>query len=122
MKRFLAAILITVPFYVSAAHLDVIQLELKEGCELSQYVAIAKDFNEKWAKDYDYNAEVLMPIQSDNLTSLFWVGRSSGAAEFGATWEAWVSDLGKSGSTAAKLSARFEACSTNMSRRSYSTF
>jgi hypothetical protein len=114
--------LISIPFYASADHLDVIQVELKEGCDFNKYLAIAKDFNKKWAKDYDYKAEILMPMQSNDLKSLFWVGRSSGAVAFGKTWEAWVSDLGKSGSVAAKISARFANCGNNMSRRSYGAY
>lgn len=114
--------LMSIPLYAFAAHLDVIQIELKEGCEFSKYLAITKDFNDKWAKDYDYHAEILMPVQSNDLKSLFWVGRSSGAVAFGKAWEAWVSDLGKSDSVAAKLNVRFDKCGKNMSRRSYGAY
>ncbi|MFT5521316.1 MAG: hypothetical protein ACI9IA_001917 [Enterobacterales bacterium] len=115
-------ILISIPLYAFGGHLDVIQVELKEGCAFNQYLAIAKDFNDKWAKDYDYHAEILMPVQSNDLKSLFWVGRSSGAVAFGKAWEAWVRDLGKSDSVAAKLNTRFENCGKNMSRRSYGVY
>ena len=115
-------ILISTPFYTFADHLDVIQFELKKDCGFNQYLAIVKDFNNMWAKDYDYNAEILMPVQSNDLKSIFWVGRSSDAVEFGKAWEAWVSDLGKSGSVAAKLNERFGKCGTNMSRRSYGAY
>ena len=115
-------ILMSVPFYTFADHLDVIQMEFNQGCNFIQLLAMKKDFNSKWAKDYDYKVELLMPVQSNDLKSIFWVGRSSDAVAFGKAWEAWVSDLGKSGSVAAKLSARLEKCSTSMSRRSYGAY
>jgi hypothetical protein len=115
-------ILISVPFYTFADHLDVIQMELNKGCNFNQFLAIKKDFNSKWAKDYDYKVELLMPVQSNDLKSIYWVGRSSDAVAFGKGWEAWVSDLGKSGSVAANLNARLEKCATSMSRRSYGAY
>ena len=115
-------ILISVPFYTFADHLDVIQMELNKGCDFNQFMAIKTDFNSNWAKDYDYKVELLIAVQSNDLKSIFWVGRSSDAVAFGKGWEAWVSDLGKSGSVAAKLNARFEKCVTNMSRRSFVAF
>ncbi len=122
MKKLLCALLLMLPIGAFADHIDVIEVGLNEGCSLSTYLAIKDDFNEQWAKKYDYNAEVLVPIQSNNLTSLFWVGRSTNAAGFGKAWDQWRNDLTDPESVASKLWARFLDCSTNMGRRGYDAY
>ncbi len=121
MKKLLFAFLLLLPIGAFAEHVDVIEVELNEGCSVSTYVAIKNDFNENWAKEYGYHAEVLVPIQSHNLVSLFWVGRSADTGVFGKAWEQWRADLQDSDSVASKLWARFLECSTNIGRRSYNT-
>lgn len=39
----------------AADHYDVIEVMLNEGCKLSQYVAIAKDFDDTWGKSRGYD-------------------------------------------------------------------
>ena len=121
MKKLLFAFLLLLPIGAFAEHVDVIEVELSEGCSVSTYVAIKSDFNENWGKEYGYHAEVLVPIQSHNLVSLFWVGRSADAGVFGKAWEQWRADLQDSDSVASKLWARFLECSTNIGRRAYNT-
>ena len=100
-------------------HMDVIQADLQEGCTAAQYAAIAADFNESWGKEHGYTAEILAPLQSQDLTSVFWIGRTANAAAFGAAWDAWRDALPDASSVAAKLQARFDECVVNTSRRSY---
>ena len=119
MKKILLAALMLLPFSVMADHLDVIQTELKEGCTLNQYLEIMKDFNEQWGKNNAYHAEVLTPIQSDNLKSVYWIGRSSGAQGFGKAWDTWRAEAADPNSVAGKLQARFVECSDDQSRRGY---
>ena len=122
MKKLLFALLLLLPVGAFSEHVDVIEVELNEGCSVSTYVAIKNDFNENWGKEYGYHAEVLSPIQSNNLTSLFWVGRSANTAVFGAAWDQWSKDLADPDSLASKLLARFEECSTNIGRRAYDAY
>jgi hypothetical protein len=122
MRKILCAVLLILPIGAFADHIDVIEFKLNEGCSMSTYLAIKDDFNEQWAKEYGYQTEVLVPIQSNNLTSLFWVGRSANAATFGAAWDQWNEDLMDPDSTASKLWARFLECSTNIGRRGYDTY
>jgi hypothetical protein len=63
-----------------------------------------------------------VPIQNDDLVSIFWVGRAANAAAFGAAWDAWRDALDDSGSVAAKLWARIEECSANQSRSGYDVY
>jgi hypothetical protein len=61
VKKLLIAALILMPFSANADYMDVIQVKLKEDCSLEKYRAISKDFNEQWAKDYDYPTPSLSP-------------------------------------------------------------
>jgi hypothetical protein len=119
MKKIMLAALMLLPFSVMADHLDVIKTELKDGCTLNQYLEIMKDFNEQWGKNNAYHGEVLTPIQSDDLTSVYWIGRSSGAQSFGKAWDTWRDEAADPNSVAGKLQARFADCSVDQTRRSY---
>lgn len=101
--------------------MDVIEFKPLEGCALPQYPEVVKDFN-KWGKKYGYNTEIAVPLQNNNLTSMFWMGSSADAAAFGKAWDAWRDAQGDSNSTPAKLQARFDACSENIARRSYDVY
>lgn len=122
MRKLFWIALLCLPLNAFADHIDVIEVKLHEGCSLSDYLAIKNDFNANWGSKNGYKAEVLVPIQSQNLVSLFWVGRSANAAAFGKAWDQWRTDLGKPDSVAAGLWARFEACGMNMSRRGYDVY
>jgi len=119
MKKFLCALLLMVPLGTYAEHVDVIEVQLKEGCSLSTYLAIAADFNDNWGKQYGYQSEVLAPIQSHNLESLYWVGRSADTGAFGKAFDQWSKALMDPNSVASKLAARFVKCSSNIGRRAY---
>lgn len=122
MKKLAAVCLLLLPVGVLADHIDVIEVQLNEGCTLQQYIAIKDDFNSQWGSKNAYRSEVLVAIQSNNLTSIYWVGRTSDAAAFGKAWDQWRNDLGNPDSVAARLWARFVECSTNVSRRGYDVY
>ena len=122
MKKLLGVVLLVLPLYAAADHIDVIEGQLKEGCSPEKYMAIVNDFNENWAVNHDYKAEVFWPAHSNNLVSLFWVGRSSSTGAWGAAFDQWNKDLMDEKSVASKLWARFRECSDNLARRSYLTY
>ena len=122
MKKFLCVILLALPISAFAGHVDVIEGQLKETCSWSDYLEIVADFNTQWGKNNGYKVEVLAPIQSNNLTSIYWLGRSANAAAFGKAYDQWSKDLGDPASKASKLWARFQGCSTNLGRRSYTSY
>ena len=122
MKRILFAALLILPFNALADHSDVIEVTLDEGCSLDTYLAIKDDFNKEWGSKNGYKSEVYVPIQSNNLTSIYWVGRSDNAAAFGKAWDQWNTDLMDPDSVASKLWARFQDCSTNIGRRGYDIY
>ncbi len=122
MKKILFTMLIISPLGALADHIDVIEVQLHEGCSVATYTAIKDDFNSQWGAMNGYQSEVLVPLQSDNLVSLFWVGRTANAAAFGNAWDVWSKDLTDPDSIASKLWARFLDCSTNVSRRGYDVY
>lgn len=122
MKKLIFAFLLALPIGALADHIDVIEVQLNEGCSVPEYVAIKDDFNEQWGSKIGYRSEVLVAIQSTNLTSLFWIGRTDNAAAFGKAWDRWRDDLANPDSVASKLWARFLKCSTNVGRRGYDVY
>lgn len=122
MKNLFAAALIALPMAAMADHLDVIEVKLNADCSVDTYLQIARDFNTQWASKHDYRSEVLVPIQSHNLDSLYWIGRSKTTAGFGKAWDTWRDDLKNPDSVASKLWARFSKCSMNVSRRAYDVY
>ena len=122
MKKLLFTFLLVLPIGAFADHIDVIEVQLNEGCSVPEYVAIKDDFNKQWGSRNGYHSEVLVPIQSNNLISLYWIGRTENAAGFGNAWDQWRNDLANPDSVASKLWARFEECSTNVGRRGYDVY
>jgi hypothetical protein len=122
MKRRLAIMLFSLaPTLALADHIDVIEFKLNAGCSFDKYMAIVKDFNE-WGAKNGYRAEILTPIQSNHLASLYWAGRSKDAATFGKAWDTWRNAQADPNSVESKLWARFQACETNLSRQGYDSY
>lgn len=110
------------PICASADHLDVIQSKLKEGCTMDTYVAIKNDFNSQWGKGHGYVAELAMPVTSNDLVSIYWIGRTASAEAFGKAWDIWRTELADPKSVASKLNERFQKCETEVSRDSYDIY
>lgn len=121
MKKIIMIALLALPFPAVAEHMDVIEFKMLDGCSLSTYMDIVEDFND-WGKKYGYKAKVAVPLQSNNLTSMYWLGTSADAASFGKAWDAWRDAQDDPDSTAAKLAARFAKCTENVGRRGYDIY
>lgn len=122
MRKFLIMLIALTPALAGADHIDVIEVKLNDDCPLSQYLAIKDDFNSQWGSKNGYRSEVLVPVQSQNLTSIFWVGRSANAAAFGKAWDTWRDALADPNSVPAQLWKRFQACGMNLGRRGYDVY
>lgn len=122
MKKILLIALLSLPLPALADFMDVIEFKLKEGCEFSDYLEIVADFNDNWASKHAYRTEIAAPVQSNNLESLYWVGRAVNAETFGAAWDAWRNELADDDSMASELSDRFSECTENIGRRGYDTY
>lgn len=122
MKNIILALLLCLPMAASAEHMDVIEFKLLEGCSFDKYMKIVNDFNKDWGVTNNYTARVAMPLQNDNLESMYWLGTTKNAAAFGQAWDTWRDALGDPDSTPAKLWARFQTCSVNVGRWGYDVY
>jgi hypothetical protein len=116
----IAALLLPGP--AMANTLDVITSKLKDGCTFGTYLGITRDFNESWGKANGYTAQVMLPVHSSDSRMIVWVGNTASAQAFGKAWDVWRNAMANPNSVEAKLQARFDACSTQISRASYDTF
>ena len=121
MKKIFVAAFFLLPLNAVAEHMDVIEFKMTGECSFGEYMEIVADFNE-WGKAYGYEAKIAYPLQSNNLTSMYWLGTSANAAAFGKAWDAWRDAQGDADSVAAKLQARFSACTENLGRRGYDVY
>jgi len=122
VRKLVIASLILFPLSAAADHMDVIEVTLKDGCTVEEYVAIAKDFNDQWAKKYGYHSEVAVPVQNEQLTSIYWLGRSASTEAFGKAWDAWRDQTRDANSVAGKLQERFTKCSENKARSGFDLY
>lgn len=116
MKKLLVLAIFCIPMTVWADHIDVLPAHLKEGCSLETYLATVADFN-KWGMGHGYQVEVFVPMQGDDMSTMYWIGRSKNAAAFGKAYDAWEANVGDSNSTEGKLMARFAECTEPFDRR-----
>ena len=122
MKKLIALIVFVFPIVSHADYVDVISAKLNPGCTMQKYLQIVKDFNEQWAAARGYKVEILVPMQSRDLATIYWVGRSPNAEAFGKGLDAWTAAQSDPESAPAKLMARFRECTTSESRAAYKTY
>jgi len=121
MKKLMLLFVLAFPMASHADYLDVIAGKLNPGCTMDKYLQIVQDFRDQWANARGYKVEILIPMQSRDLGTFFWVGRISSAEAFGKGLDAWVSAQSDPNSGPAKMMARFRECTTNESRAGYFT-
>lgn len=122
MRKIIFALLLCLPMTAFAEHMDVIEVKLIDGCSFDTYMQIVNDFNSQWGAKNDYKSQVAVPLQNDNLVSMYWLGTSKDAATFGKAWDTWRDAQSDPDSVEAKLWARFLACSVNVSRSGYDLY
>lgn len=94
---------------------------MNPGCTMGKYQQIVQDFRDQWVKDRGYTVEILVPVQSRDLGTFFWVGRISNAEAFGKGFDEWIAGQSDPNSVSGKLSARLRECVTMESRAGYFT-
>ena len=122
MKKLLFLVLFLSPTLASAEYLDVIKFKLTGNCTFSEYLEIVNDFNTQWGANNGYSSRIAMPLQKDDLESMYWLGTAENAAAFGAAWDTWRDAQGDPESVPAKLWVRFQNCSENLSRYGYDIY
>ena len=104
-----------------AEYKDVIAFQMTGECSVAKYMEIVADFNE-WAAPRGYQAQVFMPLDSDDLQTYYWVGTSADTETFGKAHDAWLAGVMSGDSGPAELNERFTECSTNLNRQSFYAF
>ena len=122
MKKLILALLLCIPMAASAENMDVIEFKLLDGCSFEKYMEIVNDFNSDWGEANGYKASIAMPLQNENLVSMYWLGTTKDAATFGKAWDTWRDAQSNPESVEAKLWARFQACSINLGRSGYDIY
>ena len=89
---------------------------------MSKYLQAVGDFNEQWAKSFGYKVEILVPQQSQDFHTFYWVGRIAYAESFGKGLDAWNAAQSDPNSLPSKLMARFRECTVNQSRAGFMTY
>jgi hypothetical protein len=113
----LAIALLLAPLTASADYLDVIGNKLNDGCSFDQYLGLVKDFRGVMkSESYGYTVEIAQPRTGEDLTIIWWIGRTKDLATFQKDNARWEAALMKSGSPEAKLNDKLTKCSTNVSR------
>jgi len=121
MKKLMLLFALALPMAAHADYLDVIAGKLNPGCTMDKYLQIVQDFRDQWVKDRGYTVEILVPVQSRDLGTFFWVGRISNAEAFGKGFDEWIAGQSDPNSVSGKLSARLRECVTMESRAGYFT-
>ena len=112
-----ALLLIVGPQTAQADYVDVITNKMSADCTMEQYLASVEEFRGVMtSQGYTYTVEILAPVTGADLSSVFWVGRTKDFATFGAEYTKWLAALGQEGSPEAKVNAKLNECSMNVSR------
>jgi hypothetical protein len=119
MKKLIALFLLAFPTASFADYVDVIAVKMVPGCTMATYLQVVKDFNQQWGAAHGYKVEILAPMQGQDLSTYFWVGRIANAEAFGKGLDAWHTAQADPNSTAAKLMARLRECTTIERRAGY---
>ena len=122
MKKIVALLLMALPTVAAADYVDVLSAKLKDGCSVATFVQIVKDFNATWAKEGVYKAEVLVPMLSQDVQTLYWVGRIKDAEAFGKGLERWRRESMDPSTDAGTLNGRMEQCVSWVSRGGFTTY
>lgn len=118
----LAIFLLVAPLTASADYLDVIGNKLNDGCSLEQYLSGVEAFRGVMkAEGYSYTVEIGQPHTGEDLTIIWWIGRTKDLATYATDYSRWEKALTKSGSPESKVNEKLSKCSTNVSRNGLMT-
>ena len=113
----LALIILFAPLAASADYIDAIHNEFVGTCTLEKYLPIVEEFRGVMkSQGYTYTVEIAQPLMGD-LTGIWWIGRTKDLATFGAEYTRWEKALASSGTPEAKVNAKLQACTRNVSRQ-----
>ena len=105
------------PQVAAADYVDAITNKLNDGCTMEKYMKTVEEFHGVMkSQGYTYRAEIMVPVTSQQLDVVYWVGRTTDMATFGAEYSKWLKALENPSSPESKVNAKLTACSTNVNR------
>lgn len=114
---FLSIAILTAPIAAGAQYVDVIVNSMNDGCPLDKYLGHVEEFRGVMkSENYSYTVEILQPLMGDDVSVIYWVGRTADLATFGAEYTRWEQALENAGSPESKVNAKLNECTTNVSR------
>ena len=122
MKKLLIIVLGISAFGLKAdmQYMDVIKMELTGNCSLTEIASIKDDFN-KILKDQgqDYQAEIWQPIESDDTTVVYWVGKAPNFPDFAQEFTDYFEQATKGNTPEARIEESMLNCRTELSRSGF---
>lgn len=123
-KILLITSILLISSLTSAAYKDVVKMELTGNCTMDELVKLKNDFNNVMKeKDYDYRAELWMPVffPEQSAGSIYWVGSAPDLANFGPEFTRYFDEALKSSTAESKVEADFAKCRVELSRSGFLT-
>ena len=123
VRTTLLAILMLLGAQVARAdYLDVITIRLTPECPLDRYMSVVKEFRSVIERlDYKYTVEISVPLMSNELDVIYWIGREPDLTTFGAETDRWEGEVAKGGTPEATIDKKLDACGENVSRSGHHT-
>ncbi len=105
-----------------ADYVDVIVNRYVDGCTVQKYTPIVAEFHGVMkSQGYTYRTEISVPFYADNMDVLLWVGRVADIGVFGKENAKWQAATQNPSSPEAKVQAKLNGCTENVSRSAYLT-
>ena len=101
-------------------YMDVIKMELTGNCSVAEIASIKDDFN-KILKDQgqDYQAEIWQPIESDDTTVVYLVGKAPNFPDFAQEFTDYFEQASKGDTPEAGIEESMLNCRTELSRSGF---
>ena len=122
MKKLLIIVLGITAFGLRAdmQYMDVIKFELTGNCSIAEIASIKDDFNKILkGQGQDYQAEIWQPIESDDTTVVYWVGKAPNFPDFAQEFTDYFEQASKGDTPEAGIEESMLNCRTELSRSGF---
>jgi hypothetical protein len=100
---------------------DVIEMKLSDDCSLVEMTALKNQFNDVLEnKGWDCRAEIWQPIQRQDITTVYWIGRAPSFPDFAQEFTEYFEEATKGNTPEADLETSMANCRVNLSRSGFS--
>ena len=118
LALFVGLALLSSPFVVRADMVDVLTVQLNDGCNMEQLSKLNADFNAYGKEKGGPQYELIRPLHSATPGVVFIVGRAASMEAFGKYYDGLMAEQMQDDSTGSQLIKRAVECATVVSRSS----